>query len=163
MRLRLISIALISYALVGCASGGVARPDPDIGASKRLLTLDETMEIPSFPANGSTKIDQTINGYKTAVYVVSAVKGQTLTIQMENDAGNVYFDVLESKGSGKKIFSTEAACRGARIRAPSNATYVIRPFLPRAMADAQATARYSLCLTRCEPGKCQGLESNWEI
>ena len=157
-----VGIALISVALVGCSSG-IPRPDPDISGAQRLLSLDETMEIPSFPANGSTKIDQTIDGHKTAVYVVGAVKGQTLTIQMQNDAGNVYFDVLEPNGSGKKIFSTEAACRGARIRAPSDATYVIRPFLPRAMADAQASARYSLCITRCEPGKCQGVESNQRI
>jgi hypothetical protein len=153
MRPLLASAIVVSTALVACA-GGVQRPDPNIAAAQWMLSLNQTIETPSFPANGGTLVETSIDGYKTAVYVIGAVKGQTLTVQLDSESPNVYFDVLETGlgGGSKKIFSTEAACRGARIRAQSDTTYIIRPFLASALADAGATARYTLCINRCEEG-----------
>lgn len=153
MRPLLASAIVFSSVLVACA-GGVERPEPNIAAAQRTLSLNQTLETPSFPANGGTLIETSIDGYKTPVYVIGAAKGQTLTVQLDSDDPNVYFDVLETGfgGGSKKIFSTEAACRGARIRAQSDRTFIIRPFLARALADAGASARYTLCINRCEEG-----------
>lgn len=153
MRPLLALAILLSSFLVACA-GGVQRPEPNIAAAQRTLSLDQTLETPSFSANGGTVIDSSIDGYKTAVYVVGAVKGQTVTVQLDSDDPNLYFDVLETgfAGGSKKIFSTEAACRGARIRAQSDTTFIIRPFLARALAETGTRSRYTLCLHRCEEG-----------
>lgn len=153
MRPLLALVMLVSSLLVACA-GGVQRPEPNLAAARRVLSLDQTMESPSFSANGGTIIDSSIDGYKSAIYVVGAVKGQTLTVQLDGDDPNLYFDVLETRvgGGSKKIFSTEAACRGARIRAQSDTTFIIRPFLARSLAEAGASSRYTLCLNRCEQG-----------
>jgi hypothetical protein len=148
-----VVVIAVSLLLASCA-GGVTRPEPDLSAAKRSLSLDETMEAPSFEANGGTAIDATIDGYKTAVYVVGAVKGQLVTVQLESDNPNAYFDVLEKSltGGTEKIFSTDAACRGARIRAASNTTFIIRPFLARSLAQSNASVPYRLCINRCEEG-----------
>lgn len=168
MRLLLsVAVVLFSSLLMACA-GGVQRPVPDISGAQRLLTLDQTLETPSFEANGGTMVDATIDGYKTAVYVIGVVKGQELTVQLESDTPNLYFDVLEPKfgGGSAKIFSTEAACRGTRIRALADTTYVIRPFLARSLAERDASVGYTLCINRCEagmtPANCQWSRGNLE-
>lgn len=149
MRPILSCLVLFTAALAGCSSG-VPRPEPDTSAVVKMLSLNQTVETPSFPANGGTRVEAAIHGYKTAVYVIGAVKDQVLTVQLSSDDPNIYFDVLEPKlGGSAKVFSSEAACRGARIKAPSNTTYVIRPFLSRKMADAGHFARYTLCINRC--------------
>jgi hypothetical protein len=43
--------------------------------------------------------------------------------------------------------------------APSDTTYVIRPFLSRKMALADEFARYTLCIHRCEQAKCPPVET----
>lgn len=156
MRPILICLVLFSGWLAGCSSG-VPRPEPDTSAVVKLLSLNQTIETPSFPANGGTRVEAGIHGYKSAVYVIGAVKDQVLTIQLSSDDPNVYFDVLEPKLAGSaKVFSSEAACRGARIKAPSKTTYVIRPFLTRQMADAGHFARYTLCINRCASDMGEG-------
>ncbi len=158
--LRPLAVVLL-FSLLAACTGGVKRPEPNTSAAQRMLSLDETLETPSFAANGGTVVDATIDGYKTAVYVIGLVKGQHLTVQLESDNPNVYFDVLEPTfgGSSAKIFSTEAACRGARIHARSDTTYVIRPFLAKSLAERNASVRYTLCINRCEqgmtPANCQ--------
>lgn len=161
MRLLLfVAVLMLSSLLLACA-GGIKRPQPDTTAAQRMLSLDQTLETPSFEANGGTTVDASIDGYKTAVYVVGVVKGQVLTVQLESDDPNVYFDVLEPTfgGGTAKIFSTEAACRGTRIHANSDTTYVIRPFLAKSLADRNASVGYTLCINRCEqgmtPANCQ--------
>ncbi|WP_462322311.1 hypothetical protein [Halochromatium sp.] len=163
--LRPLAVLLLSSLLLACA-GGVQRPEPNTTAAQRMLSLDETLETPSFEANGGTIVDATIDGYKTAVYVVGVVKGQVLTAQLESDNPNVYFDVLEPTfgGGSAKIFSTEAACRGTRIHAHSDTTYVIRPFLAKSLAERNASVRYRLCINRCEqgmtPANCQWVQGD---
>ncbi|NEX16924.1 MAG: hypothetical protein C1943_09920 [Halochromatium sp.] len=161
-----IAVLLFSGLLAACAGGVQQRPDPNITAAQRMLSLDQTLETPSFEANGGTIVDATIDGYKTAIYVIGVVKGQVLTVQVESDTPNVYFDVLEPTlgGGSAKIFSTEAACRGTRIHAPSDTTYVIRPFLAKSLAERNASVRYTLCINRCEagmtPANCQWMRGN---
>lgn len=150
------AIALTAALLTACAGPGVTNtsgtpvlPAADRAAAQRLISPDETLQILSFPSVGSTGVSDTIEGYKHPAYLVPTAKGQTLTVVLESPSVNAYFNIHDAAdSSGLAVFNGNSGERTARLTAPANMTYVIRPFQPRAMARRNETAPYSFTIER---------------
>lgn len=130
-------------------AGAVVMPATDTAAAQRLLSSDETLQILSFPAHGNTTVSGRIQGYASPAYAVPAAAGQMLIVIMESPSDNAYFNVHDAAdSSGAAVFRGEVDGQAARIRAPRDMTYVIRPFQPRATARRNETASYSFTIER---------------
>jgi hypothetical protein len=131
------------------SAAAVVLPAADKGAAQRLLSADETLQPLYFPATGSTTVSGRIEGYASPAYAVPVAEGQTLIVTMENASDNAYFNVHDAAdSSGVAVFRGEVDGRTARISAPRDMTYVIRPFQPRAMARRNETASYTFTIER---------------
>lgn len=131
------------------AAGAVNLPAADAAAAQRLLSPDETLQTLTFPPSGSTTASGRIMGYASPAYAVPVAAGQTLVVIMESPSDNAYFNVHDAAdSSGAAVFRGEVEGRTARISAPADMTYVIRPFQPQAMARRNETASYSFTIER---------------
>ncbi|MGE3245563.1 MAG: MliC family protein, partial [Beijerinckiaceae bacterium] len=130
------------------ASG--ASPSPASGQPfKRALSPDETLQRITVPANGSTSVKGTIRGYKHNVYAVSLAAGETLSVRFDTKSTSAYFNVIDADdGSGAAIHRGEVDGRFATIKANGPKTYLIQPYLVRAVARRGATAAYAIVLSR---------------
>jgi hypothetical protein len=150
------AIALTAALLAGCGSAGVsdaggsaALPAADVAAAQRLVSPDETLQTLDFPRIGSTRVSGTVDGYKHTSYLVPIAKGQTLTVTLESPNANAYFNVHDAAdSSGFGVFNGNSGERTARLTAPENMTYVIRPFQPRASARRNEQVPYSFTVKR---------------
>lgn len=131
------------------SAGTSVLPAADTAAARHLLSPDETLETLSFPPSGSTTASGRIMGYASPAYAVPVAAGQTLIVTMESPSDNAYFNVHDAAdSSGAAVFRGEVEGCTARITAPRDMTYVIRPFQPRAMARRNETAAYSFTIDR---------------
>ena len=131
------------------AGATVVLPAADAAAAQRLLSPDETLKTLSFPPSGSTTVSGRFTGYASPAYAVPVAARQTLVVTMESPSDNAYFNVHDAAdSSGAAVFRGEVDGRTARISAPADITYVIRPFQPRAMARRNETASYSFTIER---------------
>ena len=69
---------------------------------------------------------------------------------MDTPSDSTYFNIQDARDqSGAAVFAGEnATARYASIRASADATYVIRPFLNRAVARRGSTTNYTLKIER---------------
>jgi len=142
-------IALTAALLTACAVGGPTLPAADTAAAQRLISPDETLQSLSFPAMGSTRVSGTIDGYKSPAYLVPVAKGKTLTVVLDSPSNNAYFNVQDAiDSSGYAVFNGNTGGRTARLTAPADMSYVIRPFQPRASARRNERVPYSLRVER---------------
>jgi hypothetical protein len=150
------ALALCAALLSACggtgtttSGGNVTLPAADAAAAQRLISPDETLQTLSFPAVGSTTVSGNIDGYKTRVYLVPIAKGQTLTVTLQSPSSNAYFNIHDAAdSSGLAVFNGNSGERTARLTAPADMTYVIRPFQPRASARRNEQAPYSFMVSR---------------
>lgn len=158
-----LTLTLIPWLLSGCVinpptstpgaaasamAGGL--PSIDTAAAQRLLSPDETLQTLNLPATGGQTVTGRVEGYRSAAYAIPLRAGQTLDVTMDTPSDSAYFNIQDAKDqSGAAVFAGEtAAARYASIRASSDATYVIRPFLNRAVARRGSTANYTLKIER---------------
>lgn len=124
----------------------------DEPASDRKLKLssDETLQTLDFPASGTKTLSGRIEGYKTVAYALPVRQGQRLEVTMESPSSSAYFNIYDAKDtSGAALFAGETAGTDpALIRVNGDATYVIRPFLVRAVARRGQSANYTLKIER---------------
>jgi len=150
------ALALCATLLSACggtgtttSGGNVSLPAADAAAAQRLISPDETLQTLSFPAVGSTTVSGNIDGYKTRVYLVPIAKGQTLTVTLQSPSSNAYFNIHDAvDSSGLAVFNGNSGERTARLTAPADMTYVIRPFQPRASARRNEQVPYSFMVSR---------------
>ena len=150
------ALALCATLLSACggtgtttSAGNVSLPAADAAAAQRLISPDETLQTLSFPAVGSTTVSGNIDGYKTRVYLVPIAKGQTLTVTLQSPSSNAYFNIHDAAdSSGLAVFNRNSGERTARLTAPADMTYVIRPFQPRASARRNEQVPYSFMVSR---------------
>jgi hypothetical protein len=156
MSARLTPFAVLSTVLLTACGGGAtsstgtpAVPAADVAAAERLISADETIETLTFPAAGGTRVSGTIDGYGSPAYLVPVAEGQTLRVVLESPSSNAYFNVHDAAdSSGAAVFNGNFGERTARLTAPRDMTYVIRPFQPRASARRGERIPYSFDIQR---------------
>jgi len=129
-------------------AGGL--PSIDTAAAQRLLTADETLQTLNFAESGSQIVSGRIVGRRSPAYAVPLRAGQTLDVTMDTPSDSAYFNIQDVRDqSGAAVFAGETSnARYASVRASSDATYVIRPFLNRAVAGRGSQANYTLKIER---------------
>lgn len=152
MRANTAAIVALTAVLLGACAGVTGSSDSptlpaaDTAAAQRLISPDETL---SFPVVGGTEVSGIIHGYKSPAYLVPIAKGQTLTVVLDSPSANAYFNVHDAAdSSGFAVFNGNSGERTARLTAPKDMTYVIRPFQPRASARRNERLTYSFTLER---------------
>ena len=126
-----------------------ALPTVDTAAAQSLLSQDQTLQAVSFADSGSTTVSGTIQGYKSVAYAVPAKAGQTLTVKMTTTSTSAYFNVRDVRDqSGAAVHRGEIDGSEAIISVPADTTYLIDPYLVRAVARRGSTASYTLTITR---------------
>jgi len=121
----------------------------EAGARAGLISPDETLQTLSFPAVGSTRVSGTVDGYRSPAYLVPVAKRQTLTVTLESASSNAYFNIHDAAdSSGYAVFNGNSGDRTARLTAPRDMSYVIRPFQPRASARRNEQVPYSFAVER---------------
>jgi hypothetical protein len=126
-----------------------AVPAADVAGAQALLSPDETLEVLTFADRGSTITSGTVVGYKSTAYAVPVAARQTLRVVFEPANANLYMNVADTADqSGAAVHRGEVDGSTAIITAPRDATYVIRPFQPRAMARRNESGRYTLTVSR---------------
>ena len=131
------------------ASVAKALPTVDTAATQSLLSQDQTLQAVNFAESGSTTVSGTIQGYKSVAYAVPAKAGQTLTVKMTTTSTSAYFNVRDVRDqSGAAVHRGEIDGSEAIISVPADTTYLIDPYLVRAVARRGSTATYTLTITR---------------
>lgn len=131
------------------ASVAKALPTVDTAAAQSLLSQDQTLQAVNFAEAGSTTVSGTIQGYKSVAYAVPAKAGQTLTVKMTTTSTSAYFNVRDVRDqSGAAVHRGEIDGSEAIISVPADTTYLIDPYLVRAVARRGSTATYTLTITR---------------
>lgn len=125
-------------------------PPVDAAGAKRLLSPDETLQTLDFPASGTKTVSGSIEGYKHTSFALPVKKGQRLEVEMDTKSTSAYFNIMDaSDSSGAALFAGEIeGTSTALIRVPEDATYVIRPYLVRAVARRGSTAKYTFKIER---------------
>jgi hypothetical protein len=124
-------------------------PSVNTAAAQALLSPDQTLQVVSFPDTGTTTVSGRIEGYKSVAYAVPAKAGQTLTVTMTTRSTSAYFNVKDVRDqSGAGVHGGEVDGPKATIAVPADTTYLIDPFLVRAVARRGSTADYTLTITR---------------
>ncbi len=137
---------------VEAASTGVVAgmPVADLAAAQRLLSQDETPQILNFPESGSTTASGRIVGRQSTAYVLPIRKGQRLSVTMDTPSDSAYFNIQDVKDqSGAAVFAGETTnSRTATVTATEDGTYLIRPYLNRAVARRGESSNYLLKIER---------------
>jgi hypothetical protein len=124
-------------------------PPVNTAAAQALLSPDQMLQTVNFPEAGTTTVAGKIEGYRAAAYAVPAMAGQTLTVVMTTRSTSAYFNVRDVRDqSGAAIHRGESDGLTATIRVPADTTYLIDPYLVRAVARRGSTADYTLTITR---------------
>ena len=143
--------APMTTAPVAQAPAAAARGLPAVNtqAAQALLTPEQTLQVVNFPETGTTTVSGRIVGYQSTAYAVPARAGQTLTVTMSTASTSAYFNVKDVRDqSGAAVHIGETAGPRAAIAVPADTTYLIDPFLVRAVARRGSTADYTLTITR---------------
>jgi len=125
-------------------------PMVDTAAAQALLSPDETLQTLDFPESGTKTLSGRIEGYKSVSYALPIRKGQRLEVTMDTKSTSAYFNIQDVKDtSGAALFAGEASgTNTALIRATGDTTYVLRPYLNRAVARRGSSADYTLKIER---------------
>lgn len=124
-------------------------PPVNTTAAQALLSPDQTLQAVNFAETGTTTISGKIVGYRSVAYAVPARAGQTLTVTMATASTSAYFNVRDVRDqSGAAVHIGETAGQRAVIAVPADTTYLIDPFLVRAVARRGSTADYTLTISR---------------
>jgi hypothetical protein len=144
--------------LPGCAANlpskaslpAAGLPRVDTAAAQRLLTPDESLQTLDFPTSGTKTLSGRVQGYQTVVYALPIRQGQRLEVTMDTPSDSAYFNIVDAKDtSGAALFAGEATnTRTALIRATEDATYLLRPYLNRAVARRGSSADYTFKIER---------------
>lgn len=107
------------------------------------------MQRISVPANGSIKVQGIIRGYKHNVYAVTIGAGETLTVTFETQSTSAYFNLIDAAdASGAAIHRGDVAGKVAKVTAVAPKTYLVQPYIVRAAARRDSTARYAFTIAR---------------
>jgi hypothetical protein len=134
----------------GAITPSLGLPAVNTAAAQRLLSPDETLQTLDFPASGTQTLSGRIEGYKSAAYALPIRKGQRLDVTMATPSTSAYFNIVDARdASGVALFAGETAgTNTAMLRATEDATYVLRPYLMRAVARRGSSADYTFRIER---------------
>ena len=144
-------------AALPCSAEGKA----DTKAAQALLSPDETLAVLEVPLGQKKTIDKgVIKGYKSDAYAVAVPAGATLHVEMKTKSTSAYFNVHDVKDqSGAAVHRGEYDSAVASIQAEQPGTYLIRPFLVRAVARRGSTAEYSIAVSVEQAGGATAKEA----
>jgi len=115
----------------------------------RKLGPDETLQRIPVQTGVPVTVNGKINGYKSNVYAVTIGAGQSLNVKFDTRSTSAYFNVIDgADGSGAALHRSEVDGKVATVTATRPTTYLIQPFLVRAVARRGRTAEYTLTITR---------------
>jgi hypothetical protein len=132
------------------STSGEELPAIDTAAAQGILSPDEQLQTLDFPASGTKTVSGRIEGYKTTAFALPVSKGQRLEVEMDTPSSSAYFNVYDAQDhSGAALFAGEReGTSTALIRVAEDATYVIRPYLVRAVARRGSSAKYTFKIER---------------
>ena len=168
MRKRASILATMALTLSACATNSGHHPEhhgdtaaatqtaasglpaTDTAAAQRLLSPDETLQTLDFPESGTKTVSGRIEGYRSVSYALPVRMGQRLEVVMDTKSTSAYFNIQDAKDtSGAALFAGEReGTQTALVRAKEDGTYVLRPFLNRAVARRGASADYTFKIER---------------
>lgn len=124
----------------------VTPPTANVAAAQRLLSVDETLQTLEFSKAGSQIVTGRIVGRKSPSYALLVRAGQQLDVTMDTPSDSAYFNIQDVKDqSGAAVFAGEmSAAHYGSVRAVTDTTYLIRPYLNRGVARRGTAADYSL-------------------
>jgi 2-keto-3-deoxy-6-phosphogluconate aldolase len=134
----------------GTIAQSMGLPQVDMAAAQRILSPDETLQTLDFPETGTKTVSGRIEGYKSVAYALPIRKGQRLEVTMDTKSTSAYFNIIDTKDtSGAALFAGElSGTNTALIRATEDATYILRPYLNRAVARRGSSADYTFKIER---------------
>ena len=152
-------VALLTGTLAACGGGTSAPtsqapaapsvPSVDTAGAQGLLSADETLQVVSMPATGSTTVSGTVAGYESNAYAVPVGAGQTLRVDFQSSNTNLYMNIHDTADqSGAAVHRGEVDGPSAVLSPAAPTTYLIRPFQPRAMARRNETGDYTIQIAR---------------
>lgn len=123
-----------------------ALPAIDTAAAQRLLSVDQTLQTLDLGKAGSQIVTGRIVGHKSASYALLVRAGQRLDVTMDTPSDAAYFNVQDVRDqSGAAVFAGEmSSAHYGSVRATSDTTYLIRPYLNRGVARRGTSADYTL-------------------
>ena len=163
MKRIVLALTLTPWLMTGCiisapstptggagASLNSALPSIDTAAAQRLLSPDETLQTLNFAESGSQIVSGRIVGRQSPSYAVPVRAGQQLDVTMDTPSDSAWFNIQDVRDqSGAAVFAGEAtAAHYGSVRAASDTTYVIRPYLNRGVARRGESANYTLKIER---------------
>lgn len=99
-----------------------------------------------FPRGESgTTINETISGRQSVNYRVGVAAGQQMSVQLDADSPNAYFNVT-APGASEALFNGSISGNGTTFVVPSSGNYVVNVYLMRNAARRGETANYALTL-----------------
>jgi hypothetical protein len=155
-----VAVGAAAVALAGAIASNLKKDDDatsseelpaiDTAAAQGILSADEQLQTLDFPASGTKTVSGRIEGYKTTVFALPVTKGQRLEVEMDTPSSSAYFNIYDAKDhSGAALFAGEReGTNTALIRVAEDATYVIRPYLVRAVARRGSNAKYTFKIER---------------
>jgi hypothetical protein len=133
----------------GNIASSTGLPRVDTAAAQRLLSPDEALQTVDFPVSGSKTLTGHINGYHSDAYAIPVRAGQTLKVNFQTASTSAYFNIHDAKdSSGAAVFAGEREGQSATLRVTADGTYVLRPYLVRAVARRGSQADYTFTIER---------------
>jgi hypothetical protein len=125
-------------------------PEIDMHSAKARLSPHETLEPVTFERDGATTVSGTVVGSKAPAYAVPVAAGQTLIVMFHHSSTtSLYINVIDAAdASGAAVHRGEFNGPTATITAPRDATYVITPHQPHAVASRNESGEFTMTIAR---------------
>lgn len=121
----------------------------DLGNAQQFAREGSPLVPVELDASGAARVQGRVEGEAAPVYAVAVGAGQTLTVTMQTDTSNLYFNVSEAADhSGAAVHRGEVDGAEAQLTPATDATYVITPFQPRATARRGEAGDFTLMFQR---------------
>lgn len=136
-------IAQTALIILAIATAGIA-PLSSLAQSTSSVQFEQ--------GNDNATLNGTITGQEYVDYVLSAKKGQTmsvaLTIDDTNGDGSAFFNILPPGSNGEAIFNgSTSPDRYGEVNLPEDGEYTIRVYLMGNDQDAGKTVGYTVSVT----------------
>lgn len=127
------------YVLVACAAAMLA------GAPVIAQDATRTSRVQFAKGASSKAITGSVKGYDTAVYLIGARRGQTMTVNLKTSNASNYFTVTAA-GADEALFDGTINGNSFTGKLPANGDYQVRVFLMRNAARRNEVGKYTLTI-----------------
>lgn len=124
---------LAAAAMLAAAVAGIAAAQDEVKVERVHFGADET----------SATVHDSIRGYQSADYRLTAKAGQTMRVAIKSDNPSNYFNVI-APGADEAMFIGATSGEEFSGTLPEDGRYTVRVYLTRNEARRGAVARYDI-------------------